>query len=66
MSKPEICRWCKYWDIDAKFHLGMGGSGKCHCKYCGDVGPTETCSHYEYDDSKTEEIMNELYKRYGF
>lgn len=65
MSKPEICRWCKYWDVDGKLHGGRGASGKCHCgKKWQDTVSTDTCSSWEMDCYRTEEDLKELSKRY--
>lgn len=64
MSVPKICKYCKYWDFEAKFKYGMGGSGCLHCKYSGDRRPEESCSRWEFASDRTEEDFKDLKKYY--
>lgn len=68
MSKPEICRWCKWWDVEGKFLGGIrsGSTGKCHCnKMWQDTRSDESCSNWEMDYSRTEDQLERLRKVWG-
>lgn len=65
MSNPQICRWCKYWDVHGKLHGGRGVSGKCRCdKKWQDTSSVDSCNDWQYDYNRTEADLEELYKKY--